>query len=131
MLWAIVTGCIRSALFLPSLGAVKYTTLYILLTAILICGSHSVAAERTDFRVNNDIGTTRQDHPRVAVEADASFVVVWVDYRGPSSDIFAQKYNSEGYPVGENMRLNDDLSDAYQFEPAVAVDLSGRHCHDL
>ncbi len=98
-----------------------------MLAAILIVRSHSVAAERTDFRVNNDIGTTQQDHPRVAVAADGSFIVIWVDYRGASSDIFAQKYNPDGYPAGENLKINDDLSEAYQFEPAVAVDLFGRY----
>jgi hypothetical protein len=83
--------------------------------------------EREDFIVNDDGGTQAQKNPRVAVASDGSFVITWVDYRDVQSDIYYQRYDSTGYPVGINLRLNDDLNDAYQFEPAIAVDYSGRY----
>lgn len=84
-------------------------------------------SEREDFIVNDDGSTQAQKNPRVAVAADGSFVVTWVDNRDIQSDIYYQRYDGTGYPIGINQKLNDDTNDAYQFEPAIAVDYSGSY----
>ncbi|MFQ5498126.1 MAG: hypothetical protein ACE5FH_00500, partial [Candidatus Zixiibacteriota bacterium] len=79
--------------------------------------------DRIDFRVNSDAGSSQQNHPRIAVSADGSFVIVWVDWRSGSPDIYLQWFDEHGLPVGTNRAVNDNT--AYQFSPAVAVDHSG------
>ena len=87
--------------------------------------SRSEAGERSDFIVNDDGGLMTQNNPRIAVANDQGFVIVWADRRNATSDIYLQRHDSAGMPVGSNVRINDDTNNSYQFEPAVAVDLSG------
>ncbi|MEE8452225.1 MAG: hypothetical protein V3R99_09930, partial [Thermoguttaceae bacterium] len=60
----------------------------------------------------------------VAIDADGEFVVVW-ESRGHgldnSSDIFGQRYDSMGQPVGGEFRINSETY-ADQYNPAVAMD---------
>ena len=95
--------------------------------AILIigCASAATAGERTDFRVNDDGSGSLQSDPRIAVGYDRTFVVTWVDRRGSTNDIYLQRYDSDGLPVGTNQLVNDDTNSSYQFDPAIAVDESG------
>jgi len=95
--------------------------------AILIigCASAATAGERTDFRVNDDGSGSLQSDPRIAVGYDRTFVVTWVDRRGSTNDIYLQRYDSDGLPVGPNQLVNDDTNSSYQFDPAIAVDESG------
>ena len=103
------------------------TLRYILLIFVCVI-SHSISAtERTDFRVNDDNSTTVQNAPKIAVAIDQTFVITWVDRRFGSGDIFMQKYNSSGQAVGVNQKINDDTIDASQFEPAIALELSGSY----
>lgn len=83
------------------------------------------ASEKTDFLVNDDGGSTSQNDSKVAVAGNHSFVIIWVDRRDGTSDIYLQRYDSDGDPIGSNTKVNDDINNSYQFEPAVAVDLSG------
>ena len=85
----------------------------------------ALAAERSDFMVNDDGGSSSQSDPRIAVGPDRGFVITWVDRRGPTTDIYLQRYGSDGFPVGRNVVVNDEAPASYQFEPAIAVDQSG------
>ncbi len=100
---------------------------YILLATLLIAvGRFSASAgERTDFMVNDDGGHTVQNNPRIAVSGDHTFVITWVDKREGTNDIYVQRFGANGLPVGRNRKINDDTNASYQFEPAIAVDLSG------
>lgn len=100
---------------------------YIILTILCVASYTTFAVERTDFRVNDDISTALQNSPRIAVAIDQTFVITWVDRREGTSDIYVQNYNNSGQPVGSNQKINDDINDSYQFEPAIAVELSGRY----
>ncbi len=114
------------AFFLHNSSEVKCTIVYML--AVLCALSHptdATAGERADFRVNDDNTSAQQNHPRVAVAGDGSFVITWVDFRGTSSDVYLQRFDTAGFPIGSNARVNDDVNNAYQFEPAIGVDLSG------
>ncbi|MBD3257594.1 T9SS type A sorting domain-containing protein [candidate division GN15 bacterium] len=81
--------------------------------------------ELQDFRVNDDGSGVEQNHPRIAVANDGSFAIVWEDRRAGVRDIYLQRFDADGVPIGSNRMVNDDAIDAYQSEPAVAVDLSG------
>ncbi len=102
--------------------------LYYILTCVLIVISQSLfATVRTDFKVNDDRSTALQTSPRIAVAVDQTFAITWVDRREGTSDIYLQKYDNAGFPIGVNVKINDDTNSTYQFEPAIAVELSGRY----
>ncbi len=97
------------------------------LAAIWAIWGSALAVEQTDFLVNDDGGLTAQNDPRIAVAGGQGFAVVWVDRRNGNSDIYLQRYDSDGYPVEGNLLVNDDVNSSYQFEPAVAGDPDGRY----
>ena len=82
-------------------------------------------ADLTDFRVNDDSGSSEQDRPRVAVAPDGTFVIAWVDRRNSSADIYIQRFQPDGTRIGKNVLINDDSEDAYQSEPGMAVGIDG------
>ena len=75
-----------------------------------------------DFAVSQDFSLSEQNTPVIAVGPRGTFAVVWVDYRNGNTDIFGRLYDSGGIPVGDDFRLNDDLSGAWQFEPDISSD---------
>ena len=99
-----------------------WATAFALLFWLVPCDTR---ADKVDFIVNNDNSTAEQNHPRIAVAGNGDFVVTWVDRRTGEADIYVQRFTSDGTPVGVNRRVNDDAQNAYQAEPAIAVDLSG------
>ncbi len=98
---------------------------WILLTAVFALATPVRAVERTDFIVNDDYTTTVQNAPRLAVAGKNGFVIVWTDRRGTTNDIYLQRFDAQGYATGANTKVNDDTNNSWQFEPAIAVDLSG------
>ena len=85
------------------------------------------AGERTDFKVNDDRTTTSQTDPDITVAPNGSFVICWVDRRNTTNDIYIQRFDSTGLPNGANQVVNDELTSAYQMEPAIASDYYGRY----
>jgi hypothetical protein len=61
------------------------------------------------FLVNDDPAGSFHDNPQVAMDASGNFVVVWVDQRNPDLDIYGQRYDAAGNPLGANFRIVDDL----------------------
>lgn len=96
-----------------------------LTAALVVCAAASALADVGDFLVNDDGGSSEQNHPRIAVANNGRFVIVWEDRRYDSRDIFLQRYDTGGMAIGGNIRVNDDEPGSYQSEPAVACDLSG------
>ena len=78
-----------------------------------------------NFQVNDNTDVTDQMSPSVAMDAQGNFVIAWEDRRCDERDIFAQRYDSQGLPVGNNFRVNDDIGNHYQWTPSVAMDGSG------
>ncbi len=79
----------------------------------------------SNFKVDDDAGTAWEGFPTIAVDGSCSFVITWYDYRNGNYDIYAQRYNSSGAPLGSNFPVNDDVGSAWQFSPAIAMDGSG------
>jgi len=40
----------------------------------------------TNFRVNDDQGSTRQSHPAIAVDSSGNFIIVWYDWKNNSTE---------------------------------------------
>jgi hypothetical protein len=98
-------------------------------------GNYDVYAQKYDsggasvgsnFKVNDDAGTSWQGSPAIAREQQGNFIITWDDNRDGNWDVYAQRYSSSGTPVDSNFRVNDDIGIAEQWNPAVAMDGSGR-----
>ena len=76
-------------------------------------------------KVNDDLGTNDQSYSRVAMDKDGNFVVVWHDNRDGDYNIYAQRFDSSGNPVGFNFKINDDAGVARQVEPSIGMDSNG------
>lgn len=76
-------------------------------------------------RVNDDISTTPQHEPDVAISPDGWYIVVWYDSRSGNENIYLQRFDSIGNPVGINIKVNDDIGTAKQKFPVVAVSGNG------
>lgn len=76
-------------------------------------------------KVNNDVGNADQIAPTIVMDVNGNFVIVWEDYRNGVSDIYFQRYNSNGAAQGTNTKANIETGDVYQYNPSAAMDNSG------
>ena len=108
-------------------GEVKYAKeiRYFVFVGLLVCCVQSGWADTEDFLVNDDGSSVEQTSPRIAVAADGAFAIVWIDKRSGSRDVYLQRFAPDAFPVFGNIKINDDMTSAYQAEPAIGVDLSG------
>jgi hypothetical protein len=74
--------------------------------------------------VNDDTGPSDQVLPAVAMDSSGNFVITWTDEPNFWPDIYAQRYNSSGIPLGSNFKVNDTAISS-QLSPAIAMDGSG------
>ena len=75
-------------------------------------------------KVNSDTGTTVQDHPAIALGADAASYLVWDDARSGNADIeFARRDPTTGN-WSANVKVNTDTGSRIQQNPAIALDSS-------
>jgi hypothetical protein len=80
----------------------------------------------SNFKVNDDQGTTRQRGPTIAADNSGNFIITWHDERdSDADDIYAQRYSSNGTAQGGNFKVNDDTNDASQLGPAISADNLG------
>jgi len=80
-----------------------------------------------NFRVNDDSASAWQERPSVGIDPNGNFVIAWIDRRNNYQewDIYAQRFSGDGTALGNNFRVNDDLSDEHQEYPTVAMNSSG------
>lgn len=83
----------------------------------------------SDIKVNTDTGTANQSFPDVVLDNTSSnLYVVWTDDRNVNSDIYAQKYDSNGVRVstgvwvGGDLKVNSDTTTTKQDNPSIAID---------
>lgn len=80
----------------------------------------------TNFKVNDDEGSSVQEFPSISLDGSGNFVITWEDYRNEwQGDIYAQRYSSDGNPLGTNFKINDDIGNAYQNSPSISTDYNG------
>ncbi|MFN8578623.1 MAG: hypothetical protein U0354_17485 [Candidatus Sericytochromatia bacterium] len=79
----------------------------------------------SEFQVNT-YNTAMQYQPKVGIDDSGNFVVTWSSYTGnsSSSDIFAQRYNSDGTPNGSEFQVNS-YTTYHQEEPDISMNSSG------
>ena len=91
-----------------------------------------------DFQVTTN--GTALFSPNIATDSSGNFTIVWDDGRnikipfggsGTNGDIYGQRYDSRGIPIGENFRISDDsldnnISFASQIFPRVAMNKAGK-----
>ena len=74
----------------------------------------------------NSYTTGDQHNPAIAVAPDGTFVVVW-DGVSPTehrSGVFAQRFGTEGTPLGSEFHVNTYTTDKQRF-PSIAMDADG------
>ena len=81
-----------------------------------------------DFLVNEQICVdgSEQETPDIAGDGNGNYVITWQDGRIEwNFDIYAQIYLSDGTPLGNNFKVNDDeggSGSGSQYGPDIAVD---------
>ncbi|MGB3492385.1 MAG: hypothetical protein WBA57_06645 [Elainellaceae cyanobacterium] len=76
-----------------------------------------------EFRVNTST-QGNQDSPKVAIATDGRFVVVWTGDDGDESGVFAQRFSSNGTPLGDEILINTEIDES-QDGAAIAMDADG------
>ncbi|MBN2088911.1 hypothetical protein JW964_04835, partial [candidate division KSB1 bacterium] len=79
-----------------------------------------------DFQVSENAGYSYQTHPSSAMNKSGNFVLAWTDYRDGNYDIFCQRYQPNGEPIGQNFKVNDEnVGIATRTGSQVAIDDEG------
>jgi hypothetical protein len=78
-----------------------------------------------NFRVDDDAGGSEQWFPSISMSEGGDFGIVWEDYRENSADIYCQRYEASGAPIGPNFRVDDDITESAQWNPVVALSEMG------
>ena len=78
-----------------------------------------------NFKVNTDIGNSSQLRPDIAIKENGDFIISWGDERNGNWDVYAQRYLSDGSPMGDNFKINDDTTNTSQRNPSISTDLIG------
>ena len=76
-------------------------------------------------KVNSTQVTGGRMHPAVAMDFSGNAIVCWGDGRDRETlEIYMQRYDHQGQPIGGNRRVNDEIIGIQQF-PAVAANAAG------
>jgi hypothetical protein len=83
------------------------------------------APQGTVFPVSSSVDL-QQFEPQIAMGAAGDFVVVWSTYDedDEEDDVFGRRFDAAGNPLGADFHVNN-VTEAYQFGPDVALDASG------
>ncbi len=79
----------------------------------------------SNFKVNDDAGMAGQFYPSIAIDVYGNFIICWMDSRNYNLDVYAQRYDASGNPIGSNFRVNDDEGTNMQYYPSAAIDING------
>ena len=82
---------------------------------------------RDDFVCNDDTaGGNSQQGASIAVDQAGNFVVAWYEFRDGDADAWFQRFDAGGNRLGQNERLNTDVTLGWQGDPASAMGPDGR-----
>ena len=80
-----------------------------------------------EFQVNNSTNDYLWVDPKVAVQSDGDFLVVWEDWAnadGSYAGVFARKYAADASPAGNEFQVNT-YTTGYQARPSATVSPDG------
>ena len=95
-------------------------------------GDPFLVNERDNFSIDDPGEPERwpfANGPAVAMDNTGKPVIAWQDRRNGEyqTDIYAQRYSPLGNLIGKNFRVNDDLAEVAQTQPAVDFDDQTNH----
>ena len=64
-----------------------------------------------NFKINDTTGSQRDASVSVAADPSGGFVVGWIDRRdfpADAGDVYVQRFDANGTPIGANVKVNDD-----------------------
>ena len=101
------------------------TSLPAVVVFVLACARLSAQSPplSPEFQVNTST-TNYQAQSSVSMDDAGNFVVVWESYQTGDSDVFAQRFDTKGTPIGGEFRVNTYTTN-YQGHPSVAANLDG------
>ncbi|MBT8379237.1 MAG: T9SS type A sorting domain-containing protein [Ignavibacteria bacterium] len=77
-----------------------------------------------NVKANDDVGSAHQEIPSIAMNGSGNFIIAWEDFRdGNVLHVYMQRYNSNGSPLGSNVRVDDDPSNSGG--TSIAIDAVG------
>lgn len=129
MLGELKNTTMKKSLMIPAMGNLFLFGIMIVLMLFSFASFDHVTAQIvTDFKVNDDNTTYNKFNAAVDVDEKGNFIVVWDDRRrsiGTTSyiNVYAQKFNTNGIPIGENFIVNENL-DSAGF-PSITVTANG------
>jgi hypothetical protein len=91
----------------------------------VFCQRFNSQGQRLGSNIQVTTDTSTQWTPDVSCGASGGFVVTWDDSRNGNWDVYGQRYGSNGDPVGQNFKVNDDNGSADQHGSGVAVNRYG------
>ncbi|MHC4840848.1 MAG: beta strand repeat-containing protein, partial [Planctomycetota bacterium] len=90
------------------------------------CGVES-DRQPTETLVNTGNTTFDQTNSSVAHDGSGNYVVVWESLTGVGNrDVFGQRYNASGTPIGGHFQVNDVATTGNQERPSVSMNASGQ-----
>lgn len=82
-------------------------------------------AQGENTKVNDDISSTWQLNPSIAMDGNGNFVIVWQDERDNITKIYYQCYDSYGNKLGVNKKADYNVNSASERNPSIAMDVKG------
>ena len=77
-----------------------------------------------DLKING-AGFSDRENPRIVIDDEDNFYVVWEDLSAGNKDIYWAKFDSDGSVLFAERKVNTDTSGLDQYEPAIAFDGNG------
>lgn len=78
-----------------------------------------------NFKVNDDVGTTYQQCPAIAISEGGEFIIAWEDNRNGDWDIYFQRYTWDGTAIGDNAKVEGEVYSEFQNSASVTYDTEG------
>ena len=84
---------------------------------------NSDLSAHTEVKVNDDATSTPQVTPRIAMNSNKEFIIVWADARNLIGDVYYQRYDSNENKIGVNLKINEADTIDYA-QPCAAINNS-------
>jgi len=78
----------------------------------------------TDFKINDDKGSSEQRYPVISVDPDEEFIIAWLDFReskGGYGNLYAQRFSSNGIFQNDYFKITDDDGSVRRTSSSIAV----------